>query len=125
MSKITDFTWEEFWDMQEKYEDMLCDIEDRIIEIARSLGEVYQPHNLSDIHFEHDEFNEYVVAEMRMDELDENGEEKYEYYKVNVKWLFSDDYKKEIDEKEAKRKQKEADEYREYLRLKEKFEGKR
>lgn len=123
MSKITDFTWEKFWDAQEKYNDMMCDIEDRILEIARELGEKYIPSNLTDIYFEHDDYHEYVVAEMRMDELDENGEEKFEYFKVKVEWLFSDDYKKEIDEKEAKRKQKEAEEYREYLRLKKKFEG--
>lgn len=97
MSKITNFAWDEFWSTQEKYNDMLCNIEDRVLEIAHELGEKYQPCQLSDIHFEHDQFNEYVVAEMHMDELDENGEEKYEYYKVNAKWLFSDDYKKEID----------------------------
>ena len=123
MSKITDFTWDEFWNTQEKYDDMLSNIEDRILEIAQDMGERYQPYQLTDIHFDHDQFNEYVVAEMRMDELDEEGNEKFEYYKVNTKWLFSDDYKKEIDEKEAKRKQKEAEEYREYLRLKKKFEG--
>lgn len=120
---ITNFTWEQFWDAQEKYNDMLSDIEDRILEISHDLGEKYQPYQLSNIHFEHDQFNEYVVAEMHMDEVDEDRNDKYEYYKVNVKWLFSDDYKKDIDEKEAKRKQKEAEEYREYLRLKKKFEG--
>ena len=119
---ITNFTWEQFWDAQEKYNDMLSDIEDRILEISHDLGEKYQPYQLSNIHFEHDQFNQYVVAEMHMDEVDEDGNDKYEYYTVNVKWLFSDDYKKEIDEKEVQRKQKEAEEYREYLRLKKKFE---
>lgn len=122
MSTITHFTWEQFWDTQERYNDMMCDIEDRLLEIAHDLGEAYQPHQLTDIYFEHDQFNECVVAEMRVDELDENGEEKFEYFKVNVKWLFSDDYKSEIDKKAADMKRKESEEYQEYLRLKKKFE---
>ena len=120
MGKITNFTWSEFWAAQEKYNDMMCDIEDRALEIAKTMGESYQPHQLTEIFFDHDQFREYVTVEFR---LMNNGIERFEYFKFNADWLFSDDYKKEIDAKEAARKIKEAEEYREYLRLKKKFEG--
>lgn len=120
MSKITNFTWAQFWEAQEKYNDMMCDIEDRALEIAKYCGKAYQPHQLTDIFFDHDQYKEYVVAEFRKET--DGEEEEFEYFKFNADWLFSDDYKKEIDAEEAERKVKEAEEYREYLRLKKKFE---
>ena len=123
MGKITRFDWNQFIEAREMYDDMMCDIEERIMEIAQYMGEKYQIYQLSDIAFSHDQYNEYVTAEMHMDEKDENGEDKYEYYKVNVKWLFSDDFKQELDAQEIAKRQKEAMEYQEYLRLKKKFEG--
>lgn len=119
MPKITNFTWSEFWDAQTTYNDMMCDIEERALEIAKDLGEKYLPHQLTDIFFDHDQVRTYVTAEFK---IVINGVEEYEYFKFNSDWLFSDDYKMEIDAKEAARKIKEAEEYREYLRLKKKFE---
>ena len=120
MAKITDFTWEQFWDTQEKHNDMLCDIEDRALEIVKDFGKNYKPHQLTDIYFNHDSYHQYVVAEFC---VDVNEEEVFEQFKFNSDWLFSDDYKNEIDAKEAKRKVEEEAEYQEYLRLKKKFEG--
>lgn len=123
MSTITNFTWDEFWNVQEQYNDMLCDIEDRIIEIAKELGEVYDHNNIRDIFFEHDQLAEYVVAEMDIGQVGQDGEPVYDYFKVNVKWLFSDNFKQEIDEKLCARKRQDAIDYKEYLRLKAKFEN--
>lgn len=119
MSKITNFTWEEFWEIQEKYNDMLCDIEDRAFEIAKGCGKNYMVHQVTDLFFKHDNTREYVVVEF-CDEID--GEEKFEYFEFDSRWLFSDNYKNEIAVKEAKRKAEEEAEYQEYLRLKKKYE---
>lgn len=121
MSKITDFNWSQFWEAQETYNDMMCDIENRALEIANDFGKNYKPHQLIDIFFDHDNYREYVIAEFTNGGEGEN--EKFEYFKFDSHWLFSDDYKKEIDAKEAKRKAEEAAEYQEYLRLKKKYEG--
>ena len=120
MSKITDFTWSQFWDAQETYNDMMCDIEDRALEIAKDFGKNYKPYQLIDIYFDHDSFHQYVVAEF-CEEI--NGEEKFEYFKFNSDWLFSDDYKNEMAVTEAKKKAEEEAEYQEYMRLKKKFES--
>lgn len=74
MGKITRFNWNQFIEAREMYDDMICDIEERIMEIAQYMGEKYQIYQLSDISFSHDQYNEYVTAEMHMDEKDENGE---------------------------------------------------
>jgi hypothetical protein len=121
MSKrIVNFTWEEFWDIQAQYDDMMCKIEDRAFEIAKDYGKSYKMHQLTDIFFSHDNTNEYVVAEFCKDI---NDEEKFEYFKFNAKWLFSDDYKGIIDQEKVKAKLEAEKEYHEYLRLKAKFEG--
>jgi hypothetical protein len=98
---------------------MMCEIEDRALEIAKDFGKSYRPCHLIDIYFNHDNLHEYVVAEF-CEEFD--GEEKFEHFTFNKDWLFSDDYKNEIATKEAKRKAEEEAEYHEYLRLKAKFE---
>lgn len=120
MSKITNFTWPEFWDIQDKYNNMMCDIEERAFEIAQDLGKSYQIHQITEIFFDHDSTREYIVVEFRQDV---EGEEKFEYFKFDSDWLFSDDYKNELATKEAKKKAAEEAEYQEYLRLKAKFEG--
>ena len=122
MSKrITDFTWSQFWDCQEEYNDMMCQIEERAFEIAEYCGKPYKIHQITEVFFNHDNTREYVVVEF-CEEVD--GEEKFEYFKFDSHWLFSDDYKNEIAVKEAKRKAEEEAEYQEYLRLKAKFERK-
>lgn len=119
MSKITNFTWSQFWDVQDEYNNMMCDIEDRAFEIAKDFGKPYEIYQITEIFFDHDSTREYVVVEF-CKEVD--GEEKFEYFKFNSDWLFSDSYKDEIATKEAKRKAEEEAEYQEYLRLKAKFE---
>lgn len=119
MSKITSFTFDEFWDTQDKYNDMLETIEERVLEVANSLGHAYLFYQLTDVYFTRDDYHMYVVGEFTL----QDG--SVENVQFKTEWLFIDDYQKEIDEKEARRAQKEAEEYREYLRLKEKFERKK
>lgn len=118
--KITDFTWSQFWEAQETYNDMMCEIENRAFEIAKDFGKNYKIHQITDIFFDHDSWHEYVIVEF-CNEV--NGEEKFECFRFKTDWLFSDDYKNEIAVKEAKLKAEEDAEYQEYLRLKKKFEG--
>lgn len=119
MAKITDFTWSEFLEAQDRYNDMLDELEYRIIEIANDLGHAYKPHHLKDIFFQHDENHMYVVGEFNIS----GEEEDVEYFKAQSDWLFSDDYKAKIEEEKARQQRKEAEEYQEYIRLKKKFEG--
>jgi hypothetical protein len=83
------------------------------------MGRTEKIHQISDIFFSHDNAREYVNVEFYNDI---EGVEKFEYFKFESRWLFSDDYQDEIAAKEAHRKAEEEKEYQEYLRLKEKFE---
>lgn len=120
MSRITSFTWDEFWAISDEYNGMMCEIEDRAFEIAQYMGRTEKIHQISEIFFSHDNTREYVNVEFCHNV---DGAETFEYFKFDSHWLFSDDYKDEIATKEAHRKAEEEKEYQEYLRLKEKFEN--
>ena len=123
MGKITEFNWQQFWRTQEKYNDMMCAIEDRAFEIAQYLGRREQKYQITDVFFSHDNTREYVNVEFSHGPKGEEG--SHEYFKFDVDWLFSDDYKEELAAKEAHKKAEEERTYLEYLRLKELFEGKK
>ena len=122
MSKITSFTEAEFLELEDKYTDMMLEIENRATEIAMDLGRIDATFICNDVctaSLDHMVINMAALfVRMGIDDDEEVVEVIFP-----IEWLFSDDYKETLEVREAKQKIKESDEYQEYLRLKAKYEG--
>lgn len=122
MSKITSFTESEFLEIEDKYTDMMLDIENRATEIALDLGRIDATYICNDVCMAGLDSTAINMAALfvRMG-VDENEDVVEVIFPID--WLFSDEYKKTLEVREAKKKIKESNEYQEYLRLKAKYEG--
>lgn len=122
MSKITSFTEAEFLELEDKYTDMMLEIENRATEIAMDLGRIDATFICNDVCpaiLDHMVINMAALfVRMGIDDDEEVVEVIFP-----IEWLFSDDYKETLEVREAKQRIQESDEYQEYLRLKAKYEG--
>lgn len=115
MAKITEFTRDQMVELTEKYLDMMIRIEDRALEIAKNMKEIDCNWHTVDVCFVEDYRTSYVRAV-----FGKHGEEKVVNFDID--WLFSDDHLKEVKDDHLDDNQDDP-EYKEYLRLKEKFKG--
>ena len=122
MSKITSFTEAEFLELEDKYTDMMLEIENRATEIAMDLGRIDATFICNDVcpaSLDHMVINMAALfVRMGIDDDEEVVEVIFP-----IEWLFSDDYNETLEVRETKQRIKESDEYQEYLRLKAKYEG--
>ncbi|MBQ8626813.1 MAG: hypothetical protein IJ419_11690 [Agathobacter sp.] len=126
MAKIEKYTLETMLNLQDQYFDMVEEIENRALEIAKNVGIVDSTYIVNDVEVgDFDGHNLYVHACFIQMGLAENDDEPAtEHYKFPVDWLFSDDYLKTLPKKDKPtRTPEEEREYQEYLRLKKKFES--
>ena len=122
MSKITSFTEAEFLELEDKYTDMMLEIENRATEIAMDLGRIDATFICNDVcpaSLDNMVINMAALfVRMGIDDDEEVVEVIFP-----IEWLFSDDCKETLEVRESKQRIKESDEYQEYLRLKAKYEG--
>lgn len=126
MAKIEKYTLETMLNLQDQYFDMVEEIENRALEIAKNAGIVDSTYIVNDVEVgDFDGHNLYAHAcFIQMGLADDDDEPATEHYKFPVDWLFSDDYLKTLPKKEKTvRTAGEEKEYQEYLRLKKKFES--
>lgn len=126
MAKIEKYTLETMLNLQDQYCDMVEEIENRALEIAKNAGIVDSTYIVNDVEIgDFDGHNLYAHAcFIQMGLAEEDDEPATEHYKFPVDWLFSDDYLKTLPKKEKPvRTAEEEKEYQEYLRLKKKFES--
>lgn len=121
MSKITNFTKEEFLEIEDKYTDMMVEIENRATEIALDLGRIDHTYICNN------------VCPAGLDNVEPNMEALFVKMGINdetviqvifpTDWLFDDAYKESIEVANAKKRIRSSSEYQEYLRLKAKYEN--
>ena len=126
MAKIEKYTLETMLNLQDQYFDMVEEIENRALEIAKNAGIGDSTYIVIDVEVgDFDGHNLYAHAcFIQMGLADDDDEPATEHYKFPVDWLFSDDYLKTLPKKDKPtRTPEEEREYQEYLRLKKKFES--
>lgn len=122
MSKITSFTETEFLELEDKYTDMMLEIENRATEIAMDLGRIDATFICNDV-CPASLDNMVINMAALFVRMGINDDEEVVEVVFPIEWLFSDDYKETLEVREAKQRITESDEYQEYLRLKAKYEG--
>ena len=123
MPKITSFTAEDLVILNTKYWDTMFLVEDRALEIARNLNKIDHTYavNDADVHVKDADF--FIAANfVQMGICDENEEPDTVHFEFPIEWLFTDNYITAEELAENKKKREEEAEYKEYLRLKAKFE---